>query len=118
MAVHIEARDCGCRIKHERVYVCERHAEMPESIRDRLSEMVSKVMADEINAAVTVERARWAIFYRIAVAARKMLDARKSYMDQLLVDPKTSDELQYALQDRVKDLERAIKVVTESNLWE
>jgi len=60
MAAHIETRDCGCRIKHERVYVCERHAQLPEDIRDRLSEMVSKVIVDEIKAAVALERERCA----------------------------------------------------------
>jgi hypothetical protein len=57
-------------------------------------------------------------FARIARASKRMLDARKAFMDQLLIDPKASDGLQYELQDRVKDLEREVKFATDHNLWE
>lgn len=57
---HHEARDCGCVLLHRRVYVCEKHAAMPEKIRDRISEMAAQVMAKEIDAAVVLERERCA----------------------------------------------------------
>lgn len=57
-------------------------------------------------------------FARIARDAKAMLDARKAYMDQLLVDPKMSDEKQYELQEKVKRLEQSVKFATDSNLWE
>jgi hypothetical protein len=48
---HNEKRSCGCVILHRRVYVCERHAQLPEALRDKISQMGSKVMAEEIDAA-------------------------------------------------------------------
>lgn len=48
---HHETRSCGCVLLHRRVYVCERHAQMPEALRDRLSEMVGSFMAKEVDAA-------------------------------------------------------------------
>ena len=55
---HRELRACGCVIVHKRVEVCQKHGQLPPDIRDRLSEMVSKVMVDEIDAAVEIERQR------------------------------------------------------------
>lgn len=55
---------------------------------------------------------------RIAVCAKKMLDARKEYMAQLLVSAKDADELQYSLQDRVKDLEREVNEASILGLWD
>ena len=55
---HHETRDCGCVLLHRRVYVCEKHAAMPEKIRDRISELVSQTMAKEVEAAVAIERKR------------------------------------------------------------
>ena len=57
-------------------------------------------------------------FGRIARDAKAMLQARKAYMDQLLVDPKASDEAQYELQERVKRLEESVKFADQANLWE
>jgi len=57
-------------------------------------------------------------FARIARDAKAMLDARKVYMDKLLVDPKGSDAAQYELQDRVKRLEESVKFADLAKLWE
>jgi len=57
-------------------------------------------------------------FARIARDAKAMLQARKAYMDQLLVDPKMSDEKQYELQEKVKRLEQSVKLADDANLWE
>lgn len=61
---------------------------------------------------------RCTVFGRIARDAKAMLEARKAYMDQLLVDPKASDEMQYQLQEKVKRLEESVKFANDSNLWE
>lgn len=61
---------------------------------------------------------RCTAFERIARDARLMLQARKKYMDLLLVAPTDSDEAQVALQDAVKDLERSVDFATHSNLWD
>ena len=47
-----------------------------------------------------------------------MLDARKTYMDQLLIDPSASDEAQEILQNRVKELERLVKWASDARLWD
>lgn len=60
---------------------------------------------------------RCTAFRNIAYAAKKMLDARKTYMDQLIIDPRTSDEAQEILQNRVKELERLVKWATDAKLW-
>jgi fructose-1,6-bisphosphatase/sedoheptulose 1,7-bisphosphatase-like protein len=57
-------------------------------------------------------------FAVIARNARLMLQARKRYMDQLLVDPRASDEAQMEMQDRVQNLERSVDFATQSNLWD
>lgn len=54
---------------------------------------------------------------RIAVAARKMLEARKAYIDQLLIDPSGSDKLQYDLGEQVRKLEDEVKLATIAGLW-
>lgn len=48
---HHEKRSCGCVLLHRRVYVCERHAQLPEELRDKVSAMTSNVIAAEIDAA-------------------------------------------------------------------
>ena len=60
---HHETRDCGCVLLHRRVYVCEKHAAMPEKLRDQISEMVSRVVAEEVKAAVALERERCAQYF-------------------------------------------------------
>lgn len=57
-------------------------------------------------------------FARIAKNARIMLEKRKKYMDQLLVDPKASDPAQMELHDAIKDLERSVDFATQSSLWD
>jgi hypothetical protein len=57
-------------------------------------------------------------FARIAKNARLMLQARKRYMDILLVSAVDSDEAHMALQDAVKNLERSVDFATQSNLWD
>ena len=57
-------------------------------------------------------------FSLIAHAAKRMLDARQKYMDQLMADPKMSDDAQYALQESVKRLEDEVRLATLSNLWD
>ena len=59
MGEHQEKRDCGCVLLHRRVAVCKRHARMSEKLRDQISEMTSRVVAEEIEAAVSLERDRW-----------------------------------------------------------
>lgn len=61
---------------------------------------------------------RCTVFAKIAVSAKKMLQARRMYMDGLLTPMGDIDELQYSLQDRVKDLEREVKFATDANLWD
>lgn len=53
---HHEKRACGCVLLHRRVFVCEHHAALPEAIRDKISSMMSDVMAEEIEAACALER--------------------------------------------------------------
>lgn len=53
---HHEKRSCGCVVLHRRVYVCEKHAELPESVRDQVSEMMSRTLSQEIEAACSLER--------------------------------------------------------------
>ena len=60
---HQEKRDCGCVLLHRRVYVCEKHAAVPEKIRDQISEMVGQVMAKEVEASVALERERCAKYF-------------------------------------------------------
>ena len=48
-----EKRSCGCVLLHRRVFVCERHAELPEEVRDTISEMGSRVIAEEVKANVS-----------------------------------------------------------------
>jgi hypothetical protein len=57
-------------------------------------------------------------FARIARNAKAMLDARKAFLNQLLVDPKASDDAQNELQERIKRLEESVKVATDAKLWE
>jgi len=57
-------------------------------------------------------------FARIARDAKAMLQARKAYMDQLLVDPKMSDQAQCRMQEMVKRLEESVKFADMANLWE
>lgn len=61
---------------------------------------------------------RCTAFTRIAKNARLMLQARKKYMDVLLVDASASDEAQMALQDAIKDLERSVDFATQMSLWD
>ena len=53
---HHEKRSCGCVLLHRRVYVCEKHSQLPESMRDRISELLTKTMAEQIEAACSIER--------------------------------------------------------------
>lgn len=57
-------------------------------------------------------------FARIARDAKAMLEARKAYLDQLLIDPKASDPAQYELQERIKRLEESVKFANDAKLWE
>jgi hypothetical protein len=57
-------------------------------------------------------------FAKIAQNARLMLQARKHYMDVLLVDASASDGAQMILQDAVKNLEASVDFATQSNLWD
>jgi hypothetical protein len=57
-------------------------------------------------------------FARIARDAKAVLEARKAYMDQLLIDPKASDPAQEALQERLKRLEESVKFADMAKLWD
>jgi len=57
-------------------------------------------------------------FARIARDAKAMLEARQAFMDQLLVNPKMSDEKQEDLQEKIKRLERSVKFADDAKLWE
>lgn len=61
---------------------------------------------------------RCSSFARIARNAKAMLEARQAYMNQLLIDPKASDEAQQQLQERVKRLEESVKFADDARLWE
>lgn len=61
---------------------------------------------------------RCSAFARIARNAKAMLEARQAYMNQLLIDPKASDEAQQQLQERVKRLEESVKFADDARLWE
>lgn len=60
---------------------------------------------------------RCTTFANIARAAKRMLDARNKYMGLLLASPTDSDEAQYDLQNRVKELEAAVRMADLGNLW-
>lgn len=61
---------------------------------------------------------RCTAFRNIAHSAKRMLDARKKYMDQLLVDPSSADEAQYALHETIKLLEQSVNLATLAKLWD
>lgn len=61
---------------------------------------------------------RCTAFRNIAYSAKRMLDARKKYMDQLLVHHSLADEAQYELQETVKLLEQSINLATLAKLWD
>lgn len=74
---HNEKRSCGCVILHRRVYVCERHAQLPEELRNKVSEIASKVMADEIDAARILGRKQGEEIARKALRlARSIIQSR------------------------------------------
>lgn len=43
-------------ILHKRVYVCEGHSQLPEKVRDQVSEMLTRTMAEQVEAACVLER--------------------------------------------------------------
>lgn len=86
MKDHHETRACGCVLLHRRVYVCEQHAEMPEALRDHISEMVSRTVGEEIEASVASERERSADLLRRALAALELHALRDPQADAALRD--------------------------------
>lgn len=61
---------------------------------------------------------RCTAFARIAKDAKRMIEKRKAYMEQLLISAAASDEAQYELGDAVKELERSVKFADDANLWD
>lgn len=57
-------------------------------------------------------------FETIAKNARLLLQARKRYLDSVLVPTVMMDRAQEEMQEALRNLERSVDFATQSNLWD